>query len=112
MYDKTVFVEILATYAGNANKESFVPFPAFPSPAGLSNAIKMNIQPAGDQMTVLYDGVMGKTFLGFTSASGLAEGMRVTVSGTDQRFMVRGRKNYDYGPLQHSEVVLFKKEPL
>lgn len=76
-----------------------------------TSAIRMNIQPMTAQQTLLVEGEIGKSFLGFTTASGLNEGMRVTISGTNQQFIVRGRQNYDYGPLQHNEVTLFRRTP-
>lgn len=109
--DKTCFVDILTPYPSNISKEAFTAFSGFAGPGAIAtSAIRMNIQPMSAQMTLLVEGVIGKTFLGFTSASGLTEGMRVTVSGTQQRFVVQGRQNYDYGPLQHSEVTLFKRD--
>ncbi len=110
--DKTVFVEMLDPTAADTNKEVYIAFSGFAGPGGIvSSACKMNIQPASDQMTALVDGVLGKTFKAFTNASGIDSGMRVTVSGTNQRFIVHGRQNYDYAWLKHSEVVLFKRDP-
>ena len=112
MYDQTVFVETLAKYPGDANKERYTTFSGFAGPNGNTAAVKMNIQPASDQMTAMYEGIPGKVYLGFTAASGIVEGMRLTVSGTDDQYIVRGRRAYFFGPLQHSEVALFKRDPL
>lgn len=109
--DKTVFVEILTPYSSNGNKEAYTAFSGFSGPNGPTSAVRMNIQPMGAQMSMILEGVIGKSFTGFTSASGVTEGMRVTVSGTNQQYIVRGRQNFDYGPLQHSEVTLFKRDP-
>ena len=111
-FDKIVFVEVLAPYSSNIKQESYIAHSGFAGPnAAPTSALRMNIQPMSAQMTILVDGVIGKTFTGFTTASGLTEGMRVTISGTQEQFIVRGRQNYDYGPLQHSEVTLFKRDP-
>jgi hypothetical protein len=110
--DKVVFVEIFAPYASNNNKEAYITHSGFGTGVnGNPAAVRMNIQPMSAQMTILVEGVIGKTFTGFTTASGLVEGMRLTVSGTSQQFIVQGRQLYDYGPLQHSELVLFKRDP-
>lgn len=111
-FDKIVFVEALTTYSGSYNKEAYVAYSGFLGQFGiLTSALRMNIQPMSAQMTILVDGVIGKTFVGYTTASGLTEGMRVTVSGTHEQFIVRGRQNFDYEPLKHSEVTLFKRDP-
>ena len=110
--DKVVFVEILAPYASNNRQEAFISHSGFGGGVnGNPAAIRMNIQPATMQQTLLVEGEIGKTYNGFTAASGLVEGMRVTISGTNQAFIVRGRQNFDYGPLQHNEVTLFKRDP-
>ena len=113
-FDKVVFVETLVPYASDANKEGFVSCSGFVGPGGIkTSAIRMNIQPMSDQMTILIEGVIGKTFVGYTTASGLVEGMRVTVSGRpNEQYDVQGRKNYDYSPIQYNEVTLFKRDPL
>lgn len=111
-YDKVVFVETLAAYANNRNQEAFITHSGFAGINGNTAAVMMNIQPASDQMTVLYEGVAGKVYVAFTAASGIVEGQRLTVSGTSEQYIVRGRKAFFYGPLPHAEVVLFKRDPL
>ena len=70
----------------------------------------MNIQTATPDMTMLADGEFNKTYTGFTLASGLVEGMRVTVSGTNDTYTVKGRDKLDYGPMvPHFEVTLIKE---
>jgi hypothetical protein len=111
--DKTCLVEVLTAYSGNIAQEKYTAFSGFVGNFGVpTSAIRMNIQPATPQMTLLVEGAIGKTFRGFTTASGLAEGMRVTVSGTNDQYIVRGRLNYDYGPVAYNEVILFKHDPL
>jgi hypothetical protein len=82
--------------AGNADKEGYV------SNAALS-AVKMNIQPATAEVTVLVEGAFGKTYTGFTSVSGIAIGNRLTVSGTGDVYYVRGVKNWNQPPMPHFE---------
>lgn len=112
LQDQTVFVELYAPYISNNQQESYIPHPAFFDPSGApTNAVKMNIQPAGLQMTIATEGTVGKTFTGFTTASGIVESMRITLSGTNQQYIVKGRQYYNIG-IPHSELVLFKRDPL
>jgi hypothetical protein len=111
LQDQTVFIEILAPYAANNKQESYIAHNAFQDPSGApTNAVKMNIQPAGAQMTLLVEGSIGKTFTGFTAASGIVETMRVTVSGTAEQYIVKGRQYYNIG-IPHSELIMFKRDP-
>lgn len=75
---------------------------------GNYEAIKINIQPATAELTAIAGGVYGQTFQGFVSVSGLRIGDRVTISGSNQQFIVKGIEDHFYGPLPHLEVVLFK----
>jgi hypothetical protein len=112
MYDKVCFVEIMAPYANNGNQEAYIAHSGFAGAFGVpTSAIRMNIQPMTAQQTLLVEGEIGKSFTGFTAASGIVEGMRITISGTNQQFIVRGGQHFDYGPLQHSEVTLFRRVP-
>lgn len=110
LLDKDVLVEILSPDADNADKEGYVPHAAFPTTVSgqLSAYAKMNIQPASAEVVALTGGQVGKTFTGFTTASGIVETMRVTVSGTQDKYVVRHRQRYDYCVHRHSELTLFK----
>ena len=110
--DKTAFISRLEKNASDNDKEQYTTFSGFAGPGGIATAaVKMNIQPANAETTVLVDGVFGKIFNGFTSASGVVEGMLVTVSGTNDSYIVRGRQPHNYGILPaHYELVLSKDD--
>lgn len=108
--DKVVFVSRLNKDVSDVDKEQYTAHSGFLGPAGeVSSAAKMNIQPANAERTVLVDGVFGKTYDGYTSYSGILETMRVTVSGTNENYIVRGREPYENGILPSTyELVLTK----
>lgn len=110
--DKIAFVARLNPTASNANRERYVTHSGFVGPAGIATAaIRCNIQPASAEKTVLVDGVFGKTFKCFTTASGVVEGMKLTVSGTGQEYLVRGREIHENGILpSHYELILTRSE--
>jgi hypothetical protein len=107
--DKTVIVSKLNPDAGSTTKEGYTTFSGFTFNGVPSAALRINIQPASPELTAFSDGQMFKTYKAFTLASGLVEGMRVTVSGTNDCFTVKGREKYDYGVGQHYEIVLIKE---
>ncbi len=109
-FDKTVFVSRLALDSDNTNKESYVTHSGFQGNAGKTAAIKVNIQPATPELTALADGQVFKTYKCFTANSGIVETMRLTVSGTNEIYTVRGREVFDYGIEKHYELVLEKNE--
>lgn len=102
--DKRVFVSILAPDASNNDQEDYIAHPGF------VGGVLMNIQPASPMFTSLNEGVQGKMFRGFTTASGIVETHRITVSGTGEIYTVQGREKYDYGMGQHYELTLVKPE--
>jgi len=108
--DKMVFVARLEKNIADADKEQYTTFSGFYGPGQIAtSAVRMNIQPANAETTVLVDGVFGKTYNAFTNASGVVEGMRLTVSGTQSRYFVRGREVHDNGILPaHYQLVLTK----
>ena len=110
--DKIAFVSRLEKDSSDNDKEQFTTFSGFEGPGGIQTAaIRCNIQPANAERTVLVDGVFGKTFDMFTAASGVVEGMRVTVSGTNQQYLVRGRMAHENSILpSHYELILTKEE--
>lgn len=113
LLDKSAFVEIQQEYASDVDKEKYTAHSGFAGPGGIrSSSVRVNIQPASPEMTVLYDGVVGNIFRAFApiTASGISEGMRLTVSGSQDKFIVRGVERYDYGVERHLEIALAKAE--
>lgn len=111
LLDKTAFVSRLQKNSTDNDKEAYVTHSGFRGPGQIpTSAIKINIQPASAELTVLTEGVVGKTFKAFTTVSGVVEGMRLTVSGTGQQFKVTGREVFDYGVNTHYELVLVKAD--
>lgn len=110
--DKIVFVSRLGKDASDNDKEQYTAFSGFAGPGGIATAaVRMNIQPANAETTVLVDGVFGKVYNGFTNASGVVDGMLVTESGTNNQYIVRGRQPHNYGILPASyELVLSKDD--
>lgn len=106
--DKIVFVSRLEKESSDVDKEVFTTFSGFAGPGQIPTAaVRMNIQPASAETTVLVDGVFGKTFTAFTTASGVVDGMKVTVSGTEDTYLVRGREIHENGILpSHYELTL------
>lgn len=106
MLDRTFLVEILQKSASNIQKETYVPFYGFRDNNGnTTNAVRMNMQPASKTLIALSEGVVGKLFTAFTTASGVVETMRLTCSGTNEQYIVRGREIFNYGMGQHFELV-------
>lgn len=104
--DKVAFVSVLRKDASDNDKESYVTHSGFKGPGGIDTAaISINIQPAGAKFTALAGGVIGKMYKGFTTASGVKDGMVLTMSGSGKRFMVRGSEFYDF-VLETNELVL------
>lgn len=101
--DRVVSVEKLIKDSDNANKESFT------IDLGLQ-AVKMNIQPASAEDTVLVDGVFAKTSTGFTTHSGISQGDRVTVSGTGTKYVVKGVEDWNFDPIPHFRLLLIQPD--
>ena len=80
------------------------------SPYAPLHYVLLNIQPASPEITAISEGEAFKTFKAFTRASGVVEGMRLTVSGTSETYIVRGRERFDYGVEEHYELVLGKAD--
>ena len=106
--DKVAFVSRLEHNPSDRDKEGYTTFSGFAGPGSIATAaIRLNIQPASAEQTVLYDGIVGKTYRAFTSVSGVVEGMQLTVSGTSDKYLVRGREVHDNGILpKHYQLVL------
>ncbi len=101
--DKKVSVSRLVATSGDTDKETYETLSG-------AEAIKMNIQPAGGELTVLAEGQYGKTFRFFTTYSGLGVGMRITVSGTSDTYNVKGIEDWNFGALPHYSGALVKME--
>lgn len=74
----------------------------------LPNGVMMNIQPASAEFTAMSDGQFFKTYKALCTNSGIVEGFQVVVSGTADKYIVRGRERYNYGSGQHYELSLEK----
>lgn len=109
-FDKTAFVSALAVGNPVYNKETFMPYSGFLFGGVQSAAIKINIQPASPELTAISEGEVFKTFKAFTLASGVTEGMLLTVSGTNALYRVRGREAFDYRVGRHYELTLIKSD--
>jgi hypothetical protein len=92
-----ISVEHLNPDSGNSNQEGFVSDLAL-------KAVACNIQPASMELTALNNGAYGKSYTVFTTASGILETDRITVSGTGQQLIVKGKQYYNYGLGQHLEI--------
>lgn len=100
-FEKKCAVERLTPTAADADKEQYATISAYRN-------IDINIQPATAELTAVSDGIYGQTFQAFVTVSGIRTGDRVTVSGTNDLFIVKGVHNWNYGPIPHYEIVLFK----
>lgn len=109
--DSTVLVSILAPGSSIADKETYINHPCFLDPAGVAtNAVKVNIQAADAQLVALSEGVLGKTYRIFTTASGLVEGMKLTISGTGEAYYVRGRERFTNPLGKHYELLAVTRD--
>jgi len=109
-FDKTAFVSALQRNNPTSDKEIFTSYSGFVIGGVQSSAIKINIQPASSEMTAISDGEVFKTYSAFTTASGVVDGMLLTMSGTNAIYRVRGRQVFDYRAGQHYELTLAKSD--
>lgn len=109
-FDKVAFVSALQKNNPSTDKESFITFSGFLYGGMRSAAVQVNIQPASPELTAISEGEVFKTFKAFTSASGVTEGMLLTISGTTTKYRVRGREAFDYMAGQHYELTLIKSD--
>lgn len=105
-FDKTAFVSTLVTNNPVTDQETFTTYSGF----GGTAAIQVNIQPASMELTAMAEGELFKTYKAYTSASGVTEGMLLTVSGTGEVYRVRGREAYPYRMGPHYELTLAKSD--
>lgn len=103
MFFKKASVARLSPTASNNDKELYVEL------SEMGN-INIDIQPASSEVVAINEGIAGKTYSAFVSVSGIVVGDRVTVSGTGQAFVVKGRSDWNYGPIPHLELVLFESD--
>lgn len=97
-FDKNATVSRLSPTPSDINKEVYVI---------LAN-IRINIQPASAELVAVSEGVYGQTFQAFTTFSGIEVGDLITVSGTNDKFTVKGVGEWTFPPIPHLEIVLFK----
>lgn len=97
--DSIVAVSRINPDSDNTSKESYV--------IDLSlQAVKMNIQPASPEDTVLIEGVFAKTWRAFTTYSGVLTGDLITISGTGNKMVVKGVQDWSSEPIPHYELLL------
>lgn len=99
LFDKLCTVEV-RTASGVYNNFVWIPHAAYAS------GVWMNIQPMQTQFTNTGDGLYFKNYKAFTTASGIVEGYRLTVSGTGEQYIVNGRQRFDYIVAPHYELML------
>jgi hypothetical protein len=76
---------------------------------GLLN-VPVNVQPASKEVLAVTGGAYGKAYIIYTTASGILEGDRLTLSGMlTKTYTVKGRENFNYGPAQHLELYVEKE---
>lgn len=107
LLDKTALVQVLQQNTPATDQETFVTYSGF---MGGTPYVPINIQPASPELTAISDGIVFKTYKAFTTASGVIEGMLLTVSGTNEVYRVRGRERFDYGQGQHYELTLARSD--
>jgi len=90
--NQIAFMSALSANNPVSDQETFVTYSGFQYGGATSAAIQINIQPASPELTAMSEGEMFKTYKAFTSASGVTEGMLLTVSGTNNLYRVRGRR--------------------
>lgn len=109
-FDKTAFISALRVDTPVSDQETFITYSGFQYRGVTAAAVEINIQPASMQLTAMAEGQMFKTYKAYTSASGVVEGMLVTVSGTGELYRVRGREAYPYRMGAHYELTLAKSD--
>lgn len=74
--------------------------------------VKVNVQPSSNEITALNEGVYGKTYTVFTTASGIKDGMKMTVSGIfvdgmslNKELLVKSVGNWSFGFIPHFEII-------
>lgn len=101
IFDKNASVARLSPDSSDNNKEAYVEL------SGLGN-IRINIQPANSELLAVANGVYGQTYQAFVAISGISVGDRITVSGTGQKYIVKGVADWYFLAIPHLELILFK----
>lgn len=96
--DRTVNIARLTPDESDTDKEAYV---------DVLSGVRMNIQPASAELLALSEGQIGRTFRGFTTISGIYISDRITVSGNNVQYIVKGVEDWYFGPIPHLELLLF-----
>lgn len=99
--DKIASVQRLTATGADPDQEEYQNVPAL-------SAIRINIQPASPELTAVSEGVFGQTFSAFVRQTGIKIGDRITISGSNQKFITKGIQDHNWGPIPHLELILFK----
>lgn len=102
--DVVITVERLADTSSDADKEDYQSIGGFPTP------LMANIQPASPEDTAIADGVFGQTYKMFMTASGVLAHDKITVSGTNDTYIVKGIEDFNQVLISSYQFTLFKKE--
>ena len=81
--DLIVSVQALTADPSDPDKEVYTTIPGF-------EAIPMNLQSASAELTAITNEAYGTVFKGFTPKQGIKIGHRITVSGTNDLYIVKG----------------------
>lgn len=100
-FERTASVQRLTPVIADTDKEQY-------ENVGNYENIQINIQPASAELTAITEGAYGQTFQAFVSVSGINLGDRITPSGTSDYYIVKGKSDWNYLPIPHLELVLFK----
>lgn len=99
IFDKKANFARLSPDSDNNDKEAYAVYIA---------GAPINIQPASPELIAISEGALGQTYKAFTTVSGVQIGDRITVSGVNDHYIVRGVDDWNWGMLPHIELVLFK----
>jgi len=100
-FERKASVQRLSPTTNDTDKEKY-------TQVGNYESIQINIQPATAELTAVSNGAYGLTFQAFVSVSGILIGDRITDLSNSEIYIVKGRSNWDYLPIPHLELVLFK----
>lgn len=97
--DTTVSVKRLKPDSDNTKKESYI------DNLALQN-VKMNIQPASPEETVLVDGTWAQTSKAYTTCSGLLYADVLTDFNTGKRFNVLGVQDWSMDDMPYYKLLI------
>lgn len=98
--DRVVSIARLTPDNADNDKEAYV------SVSGLEG-VRMNIQPADAELIALTEGQVGRTYKGFTAISGIHISDKITISGSNTSYLVKGISDWYFGFIPHLELVLW-----